>query len=82
MIDARRDQLALAVEQAAAALDAHRRDCSDCSTAKAARQPRLMCSPGWHLFTARRDADAEQAAYVQELRRQADAWPTLFDLPA
>lgn len=82
MIDARRDQLAMAVEAAGQALDAHRKDCSDCSTARAARQPRLMCSPGWRLFTARRDADAEQAAYAAEMRRQVETWPTLFDLPA
>lgn len=82
MIDARRGQLALAADQAAEQLDLHRKDCAECSTAKAARQPRLMCVPGWRLYRAKLDALTALDRHADEMRRQVESWPTLFDVPS
>lgn len=79
MIDRQGDALAAAVARAQLDIDAHHKDCADCSTARAARQPRLMCVPGWRLYKARLEAIAAQQAYVAEQQRLVESWPKLFD---
>lgn len=63
------------------AVDQHVKACHDCSKAKAAKAPRLMCVAGWRLFKARLTAQQLAADYERGQRELETRQVGLFDLP-